>query len=306
MAVARDDVTVGIKTFLRPGRLDGCLNGIWRVGLKKVVVADDGPDESANRKVYDKYSDRLDLDVVRLPYDTGLSRGRNEIVKRVATPYVLMLDDDQELCSQIEPMLEFLEAHEVFGGVSPTWVEHGSAKCLATNLQVSARYIVKDCAPPYDTFDWNGWTFIAFDHIPNSTLYRTECVREVPWDAEHKIGREHVDFFLTHKRKGRWKFAVCPDLFLRHRPGGGQEYEQGHRDNARKLIESVEHLRSKWDVRGVVEGRKFIEPERGWAGGLLTRLVSERVLLTPIYYLQRRNLAFQMVKQDLRRRFGAG
>src|SRR5947209_7439453 len=79
------DLTAIIKTFERPGSLDRLLGSIRRICPElRLIVVDDSrqPREIAG------------VEMVILPFDSGVSAGRAEGLKRVATEYVMMLDDD--------------------------------------------------------------------------------------------------------------------------------------------------------------------------------------------------------------------
>ena len=78
-------LTAVVKTFERPNILKRLISSIKRTYPSlKIIVADDSRHPSQIRGVK----------VIRLPYDTGISFGRNEALKHVSTKYTLLLDDD--------------------------------------------------------------------------------------------------------------------------------------------------------------------------------------------------------------------
>ncbi|HJP01578.1 MAG TPA: glycosyltransferase, partial [Planctomycetota bacterium] len=108
-AVARTllkQVTAVIKTIDRPQCLDRLIRSIKRdyPGLE-ILVGDDGFNPCP----------RDDVGYVRLDTDVGLSRGRNVLLEKVATPYFLLLDDDNEFFrdTRIERLVEVVASSDV-------------------------------------------------------------------------------------------------------------------------------------------------------------------------------------------------
>ena len=77
-----NEITVGIKTFMRPHKLKECLKSLVGLGFYEVIVADDGEITPESKKVYEEFQKKLPLVVLRLPFDSGPAYGRNKIVKR--------------------------------------------------------------------------------------------------------------------------------------------------------------------------------------------------------------------------------
>lgn len=84
-AEALSEVTAVVKTFERPRALLRCLESIRRLhpGLKVIVVDDSRVPSPAPG-----------AEVVRLPFDSGVSAGRQAGLDAVSTSRVLMMDDD--------------------------------------------------------------------------------------------------------------------------------------------------------------------------------------------------------------------
>jgi GT2 family glycosyltransferase len=78
-------LTAVIKTFERPTTLKRLLKSIRRFYPElRIIVVDDS-------KIPVELDDTL---VIQMPYDTGISAGRNQALKEVTTEYILLLDDD--------------------------------------------------------------------------------------------------------------------------------------------------------------------------------------------------------------------
>src|SRR5271156_5678760 len=80
-------VSVLIKTFQRPRTVNAAVAGIRRFyPLVPIIVADD----SSAPVTFD----HAGIIVHRLPFDSGVGKGRNFLVSQVRSPYLLMCDDD--------------------------------------------------------------------------------------------------------------------------------------------------------------------------------------------------------------------
>ena len=101
-------LTVGITTRNRPDSLRRCLASLIVLGdlVSEVIVIDDASDEppvEALKALPAALASRLTF--VRQPGGRGPIVGRNAIVRRAGTPFVLLLDDDTVLLDPA-PLLE--------------------------------------------------------------------------------------------------------------------------------------------------------------------------------------------------------
>jgi glycosyltransferase involved in cell wall biosynthesis len=255
------DITVGVKTFLRTPKLRMCLESLTRHAWCEVIVADDGPIDEEREELYKEFSGRLPLVVVRLPFDTGLSAGRNQIVRRCSTDYLLVLDDDQTVPDNIGALADVLDECPDLGGISCVWLEKSGRKCTACNVRVEGRRIMKEAPDDTEVLSTrDGLRYALFDFVPNSTLFRMTCLADQAWDPFYKIGKEHLDFFLMHQRLGRWKFAVSLDVVIGHHPEGASPDYDDFRHGER-VRTSEKYFLEKFGVDEVVEGRKYIDEQ---------------------------------------------
>jgi len=249
-----EDITVGIKSFYRTEQLTNCLESLKNKGVFEVIVADDGEIDAEKRRVYAKYMQELPLKLLELDFDTGISFGRNQVVKACRTEFLLMLDDDQVVPDNVEDFSVILKGVPQLGGVSAFWNEFGKLKCRALNLFEFGGDLIKDIGSNAVPHKISGLTYYLFDQIPNSTLYRVETLKDISWDNNFKIGREHLDFYLAHKRFGRWKFAVTPDVIIGHYPVGTPFYRARYRFNKDRLRASDIYFKEKWSIKTIIPG----------------------------------------------------
>lgn len=254
-----DRVSCGIKTFLREEKLESCLASLVGKGFHSVIVSDDGNITPGKRAVYERFSNELPLHLIELPFDIGVGIGRNIIAEHCKTEYLLFLDDDQMVPDNIGDLYTIMEHDHTLGGISGYWFEYGNLRCGATNLFFRGNYIVKDIPQRVKAKTVGTLTYFIYDFIPNSTLFRTSCLLEIPWDPFYKIGSEHLDFYLLHLKSNKWKFAVTPNVIIEHDSREHTtEYKEMYRKNAGRLETSANYLNKKWGVRGVIENKRHV------------------------------------------------
>lgn len=256
------NVTVGIKAFIRTDSLKATLQRLVPYSFPRILVVDDAPYDTTKEALYEHFKNRLPLEVVKLPFDTGLAAGRNEIVRRCTTEYLLMLDDDQGIRQDIAKLTEILLQDSKLGGVSCIWSEYGTIRCAACDLFEEGSSIVKDCRTAKQTFGTPDNRYIYFDFIPNSTLFRVDCLREQGWDPQFKIGKEHIDFYLAHKQLNKWHFAVALDVVIDHFPEKNNDIYDEYRKSDDRLSRSLEYFLDKHNLDQVIRRNDFIKPRK--------------------------------------------
>lgn len=209
-------ITAIIKTFERPECLEILINSIKKYYPNlPIIVADDS-------RIPTK---RNDVDYHIIPFDSGISKGRNYLVQHVKTPYVLLLDDDYCFIEEtnLEKLLYVLENSDI-DIVGGRWVwknkvhsYHGILECENGVLTHKKGSYGEDC----------GCKLV--DIIHNFFLAKTDTLRLYPWDDRFKIN-EHEDYFLTHKNK--IKVALHPEVFIYHKQYRSKAYNK-YRDRAK-------------------------------------------------------------------------
>jgi len=258
-------ITVGIKTFLRTRQLEQCLESLTRHQWFQVIIADDGEIDQERVEMYQNFEQRMPLRLLRLDFDTGLAGGRNEIVKNCDTEYILMLDDDQTVPNNIGDLKDVLDEDSSLGGVSCIWVEHGYKKCTACNIKLKGEDVIKeytrrDHKNNSTLFTFNSMPYKKFDFIPNSTLFKKACLDYISWDSFYKIGKEHLDFYLSHKLANEWKFAVALNVYIGHYPGMEESSNYSKYRKGERIKVSNDYLLKKFQISRVLDGMKYIEP----------------------------------------------
>jgi len=176
-------LTAVIKTFERPETARRLLRSMRRLypGLR-VLVADDSRNPSAFEGA----------ETIVLPYDSGVSAGRQKALEAVKTPYLLLLDDDFVFYRKtaLEAAIEAMESHpeiDIMGGAVINLPSYRAFDYAEASLHPT------DAAPLRPAGTEVGG-FRVYDKVPNFYIARTERLKLVGWDERIKR-LDHADFF---------------------------------------------------------------------------------------------------------------
>lgn len=215
------EVTAVIKTFLRDDSMFYCVKTLKATYPSiHIIVADDGycTSEKADKLKamgVDKY--------VELPWERGLSAGRNRLIEAVETPYILLCDDDFSFTPDchIERLLELTKVVDIAGGLVynlRNWVfcDTGAGWDVTGGnfiTQNGAMWVDGTRGP---TYTHKGIRYEVFDFILNFFVAKTETIRKLMWDERLKFSAEHLDFCLRAKAAGV-KSGRCLDSYVLHK-----------------------------------------------------------------------------------------
>lgn len=240
MSNVNKDVTFGIKTFMRPRKLDRLIRSIqsFYPGAN-ICVADDNNSSTP----------RNDVTYYVLPFDKGLSFGRNYLVSHSQTKYFLTLDDDHVFCTntQIDKLLAILDSSDldIIAGII---CENGKVFRQGGGiLEIKERKLYK-YRKYYEQFSikFNRTDLIyqTVDYCSNFFLAKTSKLLAFPWDENLKM-EEHNDFFL--KAKGKLKVAYCPSVYVEHYPSRDAAYMKFRRRGS----QFHDYFKRKYDIESV-------------------------------------------------------
>jgi glycosyltransferase involved in cell wall biosynthesis len=208
-------VSILIKTFQRPHTVRAAVASIRRFYPNlPIIVADDS-------SVPVDFDDG-DVTVYRLPFDSGVGKGRNFLLSQVRTPYLLMCDDDHFFTgsTRIERMLDLLEAED-FDILSCLVLEgdswwRGPKKSWRRVLDFQMDLDLKEGTLRFiEPAGGYGRHAIRCDLVHQFFLARTEAiVASGGWDDRLKTS-DHTDFFLRTKQAGL-KVGFTPTVAVKH------------------------------------------------------------------------------------------
>jgi glycosyltransferase involved in cell wall biosynthesis len=276
------DIAVGVKVFSRTEKLQNLLESIEQQDIGAVYVADDGEMTEEKSTLYGQDFE-FDLTVYDLPYDAGLGYGRAHIVENFTEEYLLVVDSDHELIGDVTILRDQLEASESLGGVGGLLYEHERIAGTCHNLHENGDVLIRTVRDRPATQMLSNHPFVPFDFIPNVALFKRSCLEDYCWDPEYVIGKEHLDFYIGHKRQTDWQFGVCPTVLFGHYPGGDSAYIE-NRESYQKLQNSRSYFLEKWGYEQILlgytdwESPPVHEPSLGDIG---TDIVKQLLLAAP-------------------------
>lgn len=176
-------LTLVIKTFERPATLQRLVASIRRMYPSvPVIVVDDSRTPSELRGV----------ETIALPFDQGVSVGRQAGLDRVRTPYVMMLDDDFVFYreTQLGRALAKLERQPRIDLLGGQLIDLPYLRFREPPLGLIFAASVAPREPIGSTIDG----LLVCDKVANFYIARTDSLRRVGWTpALRRL--DHADFF---------------------------------------------------------------------------------------------------------------
>jgi (N-acetylneuraminyl)-galactosylglucosylceramide N-acetylgalactosaminyltransferase len=197
----------------------------------RIIVADDSREL---RKI-------AGVEHLRMPYDSGVSAGRNLALSKVETPYVVTLDDDFIFNdrTKLEKWLEILENTNldlVGGNVD----EHPN--------YYASLHIVDDALVFKPESVGRENNFLLWNIVLQFWMGKTEKIREIGgWDNDF-LTCDHIIFFA--RAIGKIKIGHCPDVGVGHMPIKDPIYYK-HRNG--RMQQYLRLLMDKLNVKRVVD-----------------------------------------------------
>ena len=226
------DITCVIKTFERPEVCQRAVDSIRsRYPDIPILVADDSEKPSDYEGVTKTF---------HMPFDSGLSAGRNLLVRNVKTKYFVLLDDDwifiddpnngKHFGTDLERFLKIFESSDldILGGIVKG--ENGRSHFYGT---------IEKNGPVLNTtmkrID-KGKPFTRCDFTHNFFIAKTEVILKYLWDEELKLN-EHMEFFLRLKvdGKGSVKVGFTWDVHVLEKRIKSEKYKKFRKRNFFKL-----------------------------------------------------------------------
>lgn len=211
--IARE-VTIGISAFLRPDKVEQQVASIRaRYPATRILVVDNG----------DRPADvaRYRAETVTIPFDAGLAACRNEMARRLETPYLFICDDDYVWTDETDlgKLLSVLDDCPAAGVCAGSLVErsprgdvnrHWGQRLVRCGDEIESRPL-----PAAYRATRDGVRYRLTDTVMNFALFRRELALSVPWEERLKI-HEHIEFYWRLKQRGDWLVALCEEVTARH------------------------------------------------------------------------------------------
>lgn len=233
----RAGIAIVIKTFMRESSLFRCVDSMLKNCPKpfRIYIADDSHVSIDKRHLYHELKQGGHR-IIELPFDVGISVGRNAAMSEVKEDYVLVMDDDIMIknAETVKKLKDILDADPNLGLVAgyienENGVPFGSDKySTGLRFEIDNRILFRWPASAIIN-KLNGSFYRQADQVVNFFLARKELFNDVKWDDRIHIEWEHIDFFLE-LAKTKWKAAVCLDAKAIHMKSNyDREYESFRR-----------------------------------------------------------------------------
>ena len=206
-------LSIVIKTFERPYCTNRIIDSIFQYYPKmKVIVGDDSRNPGENDAV----------DYHKLPFNSGISYGRNFLIDQVKTKYFLLLDDDFIFTEKtdLNTLLNILEGNDidlVAGNILENLKLRDLSGIGVMRQEGGTLYITRK------EYLGKHLNYYTCDFVPNFFMANTERIKQAgAWDNELKV-QEHWAFF--YKIRGKVKTAFCPEVEIEHKRETNERYE---------------------------------------------------------------------------------
>lgn len=195
VAYVADNVTIMFKSFERQKQARALVRSIWKYypGVR-IVIADDSakPLEISSQSGEDK------IQILQMPFNSGLSKGLNLALDKIKTPFLMRMDDDELLTRRVDLAgeLRFLEAHPEVDLVGMPCIDACKSLSVKKSIKVYSRFDMREAPlalkiPHRTRIDKD---HIVLGKVPNIFLARTDSVKKVGWDDNIRM-IDHHDFF---------------------------------------------------------------------------------------------------------------
>ena len=210
-----DDITILIKTFNRPKPTKDLISSIREYfPTIQVFVADDG---ILNQRSKYRIFGPPGVKYFKLQYDQGLSYGRNYLVRKASTKFVLVLDDDFQFIkntslSKLYSTIQTLNADIVAGKLD----DRAAFGANIQAVQKTKRVVVTPASRPTDHNASQCW---KTQRVLNFFLARRIFLLNNPWEDGLKL-EEHTFFFASAFMRNNFGKNVsifsCDDVLVHH------------------------------------------------------------------------------------------
>lgn len=238
-----------VKSFRRHDCLARLIDSVHaRYPRLSILVADDSfRDEEPLPEIAQELRSRPYVDWHALPFDRGLSAGRNHLVQVATAEYLLLCDDDFVCTDQtrFERLLHVLlhdQSLTLCAGLVD-FVKQSSNNWSGSFERLTRKrgWRMRPLGVEHPVRIVNGVQVRDTDLALNFFAARRSSLLRVPWDEHYKIGGEHLDFFLTRTVAGE-RSAYTPEVRIGHTPESPGDYA----DWRRRDTQFRQQLQRKW------------------------------------------------------------
>jgi len=223
------DVAILLTTFQRDDLFFKCVKSIRKYYPDIAIFSvDTGRQKEKNGVLNIEYK----YTQYRIQFDAGACAAKNEGLKRIPDEYkyIIILEDDIIFTknTKLEIWYDILKQRKHIGiiGGAFTRVRRGyraSQQYEATlDIKGDTIFLEKIERPLLSKWErLNNIRFFYCDIVINCFMMRRAVWNDAKWDERFKTSPEHTDFFLSIKKKTKWKVAYTDQVNIDHEPDYG-------------------------------------------------------------------------------------
>lgn len=248
------DVVILITTFQRDDLFFQCVKSIREFYPDIAIFSVDTgrqKEEDGVLNIEYKYTQ------YRLQFDAGVCAAKNEGLRRIPEKYkyIIILEDDVIFTenTRLEIWYDILERREHIGIIGGAFTKD-DGRGHRRPQQYEATLDIKDNAIHLEKMEhplpsrWERLSNIRFfycDVVINCFMMRRAVWNDVKWDERFKTSPEHTDFFLSVKKKTKWRVAFTDQVNIDHVP----DYSNADYMKYRSRSFGYKVLADKWKVK---------------------------------------------------------
>ncbi|MGO9991009.1 MAG: glycosyltransferase family 2 protein [Steroidobacteraceae bacterium] len=218
-----------------------------------IYVADQSLSVAAMKSFYAK----MNVTLIRMPYDAGVCASRNRLVARITEKYFVLCDDDFVFGrrTNFHEALGILDHYPEIGVVGGKLYDYDGSMEYTRNwelfLHLDRANRTLTSIPIYHlaprVTQLGKTQFYHCDAVMNFAVIRRDIFRqpEIRWDERFKSNGEHEDFFLNMKLNSEVRVAYLPTMVAYHHH---PEVFLKYRSQLRDRQEGWKRFFAKWNI----------------------------------------------------------
>jgi len=246
-----EDVTAIIVSFMREAYLEKCVHSLRQTYPDIVILVGNNSRHSAKKRTI---CEQNGATYVKLPYDCGITGGRNRLIAMAKTRFVMIGDDDfyYENGANV-PMLRTLAdgLPKIAGG---RIIQNSTVKDYQGFIGIQDGVMRYEPLRLDRLEEQDGVTYKQCDITFNYFVAQRSIFDNAKWDENIKVAYEHSDFFLTAREAGI-PVVFCPDAIVVHKPQDvvfkGEERNKYLKYRLRRS--DREYFFNKWGVHKLID-----------------------------------------------------
>lgn len=268
-----DEIAIGLNTFLRDDSLKRFISSCRAYYPEiRIYIVDQDKQFSQTKKKFYSYLKSEGHQILKIPYDCGISYAREALRKFVKEPYMMYMQDDFIVCPEtnIYGMYEILRKNKDIGVVCGSVTTRKTRPFVAEIPQKAHGYFLQkiDNRMVYLPIQYlldlelinyekvGNMKYVICDMALDFSFWRRGAQEGIFDENVHVL--EHTHVYLNLQKRGKYKVAYTPNSIIVHTHDRAcEEYTK-----MRMRKEDVKYLHEYWNIKDfvVLEGKELFPP----------------------------------------------